>query len=255
MLRSRTTRLFIFSLMFAIALSFLLGYSSAKWFAIDTVPAPVTPNKITKKEPLKNFGIKPKKLDVDKITGKSQRSAPGEEQDTFTFTKTLKKDTAPAANPFARKEPPKQKKPKPEEKTKTVAAKPESLQPVKESLPSERKQEKLTVAKTIWPKKGSVKVKPSKPKRRLEKNRAVTGKVYTLQVGSFAALSNAKKLKRRIEKRGYHVYIQSFITRGKQWHSVRVGIYKTKSSAKRVAAQLNREMNMRAEVRNYRRGT
>ena len=59
---------------------------------------------------------------------------------------------------------------------------------------------------------------------------------YTIQVGSSRSLEQATELKDRLSKKGYVAYVQSVDLSDKgTWHRVRVGNYRDKEGAERIA--------------------
>jgi cell division septation protein DedD len=72
---------------------------------------------------------------------------------------------------------------------------------------------------------------------------------YTIQVGSSRSLEQASELKGRLSKRGYAAYVQSVDLSDKgTWHRVRVGNYRDKEGAERVANDLRSRESLPATV-------
>jgi cell division septation protein DedD len=72
---------------------------------------------------------------------------------------------------------------------------------------------------------------------------------YTIQVGSSRSLEQASELKGRLSKKGYAAYVQSVDLSDKgTWHRVRVGNYRDKEGAERVAGDLRSRESLPATV-------
>jgi DedD protein len=72
---------------------------------------------------------------------------------------------------------------------------------------------------------------------------------YTIQVSSFQSMDQANELKGRLSKRGYAAYVQSVDLSDKgTWHRVRVGNYRDKDGAERVASDLRSRESLPATV-------
>jgi cell division septation protein DedD len=72
---------------------------------------------------------------------------------------------------------------------------------------------------------------------------------YTIQVSSFRSLDQASELKGKLSKKGYIVYVQSVDLSDKgTWHRVRVGQYRDKEGAERVASDLRNRESLPATV-------
>jgi cell division septation protein DedD len=72
---------------------------------------------------------------------------------------------------------------------------------------------------------------------------------YTVQVGSSRSLEQATELKGRLSKKGYVVYVQTVDLSDKgTWHRVRVGNYRDKEGAERVASDLRSRESLPATV-------
>jgi cell division protein FtsN len=75
------------------------------------------------------------------------------------------------------------------------------------------------------------------------------GGEYTVQVSSFRSLDQASDLKGRLSKRGYSAYVQSVDLSDKgTWHRVRVGNYRDKDGAERVASDIRSRESLPAMV-------
>jgi cell division septation protein DedD len=72
---------------------------------------------------------------------------------------------------------------------------------------------------------------------------------YTIQVGSSRSLDQATELKGRLSKKGYVVYVQTVDLSDKgTWHRVRVGNYRDKEGAERVASDIRSRESLPATV-------
>jgi len=72
---------------------------------------------------------------------------------------------------------------------------------------------------------------------------------YTIQVSSFRSMDQASELKGRLSKKGYAAYVQSVELSDKgTWHRVRVGNYRDKDGAERVAGGLRSQESLPATV-------
>jgi cell division septation protein DedD len=72
---------------------------------------------------------------------------------------------------------------------------------------------------------------------------------YTIQVSSSRSLEQATELKGRLSKKGYTAYVQSVdLTDKGTWHRVRVGNYRDKDGAERVASDLRSRESLPATV-------
>lgn len=72
---------------------------------------------------------------------------------------------------------------------------------------------------------------------------------YTIQVSSFRSWEQASDLKGRLSKRGYAAYVQSVDLNDKgTWHRVRIGNYRDKDAAERVANDLRNRESLQAMV-------
>jgi cell division septation protein DedD len=75
------------------------------------------------------------------------------------------------------------------------------------------------------------------------------GGEYTIQVGSSRNLEQATELKGRLSKKGYTAYVQSVELSDKgTWHRVRVGSYRDKEGAERVASDIRSRESLPATV-------
>jgi cell division septation protein DedD len=72
---------------------------------------------------------------------------------------------------------------------------------------------------------------------------------YTIQVSSFRSMEQASELKGRLSKKGYAAYVQSVDISDKgMWHRVRIGTYRDKEGAERVASDLRGRESLPATV-------
>jgi cell division septation protein DedD len=90
-----------------------------------------------------------------------------------------------------------------------------------------------------------------KPKESSPASRAASsqGGDYTIQVGSSRSWEQANDLKGRLSKKGYAAYVQSVDLNDKgTWHRVRVGNYREKDAAERVANDIRNRESLQAMV-------
>lgn len=72
---------------------------------------------------------------------------------------------------------------------------------------------------------------------------------FTIQVSSFRSMDHASELKGRLSKKGYAAYVQSVDLNDKgTWHRVRIGSYRDKDGAERVASDLRSRESLPATV-------
>lgn len=78
---------------------------------------------------------------------------------------------------------------------------------------------------------------------------ATQGGDYTIQVSSFRSLDQASELKGRLSKKGYAAYVQSVDLNEKgTWHRVRIGTYRDKGGAERIANDVRSRESLPAAV-------
>ena len=100
-----------------------------------------------------------------------------------------------------------------------------------------KKKAKSPKVKKIQPKKIAKKSTPQRPKKNIVKK--TSDKQYTLQISSHRTRDLAETLKKKLKNRGYKAYILSIDLGDKgMWHRVRVGKYKSREDAEKVANQL-----------------
>lgn len=95
----------------------------------------------------------------------------------------------------------------------------------------EKKQSKLAVAKPAV---------SSKPK-------------FTVQVGSFPSSKKADDLKKKLSGKGYYTYIYEIKRSKSVWYRVRVGAFKTRTDAERMAGLLKRREKLTGVIQPYER--
>ena len=91
----------------------------------------------------------------------------------------------------------------------------------------------------------------AKPKESSPTSRVASsqGGDYTIQVGSSRSWEQANDLKGRLSKKGYAAYVQSVDLNDKgMWHRVRIGNYRDKDAAERVASDLRHRESLQAIV-------
>ncbi len=112
------------------------------------------------------------------------------------------------------------------------------------SEPVEKVAEKVNKPETETVKKEAPKKEPPKPKpATVEETKpfpiqSKTANYYTIQVGAFSSKAEAEKLKRRLKKKGYTVFINTS-KRGKILYRVRVGRFLKRSDAEAAALKLS----------------
>jgi cell division septation protein DedD len=96
----------------------------------------------------------------------------------------------------------------------------------------------------------SAAVSESKPKPAAAAHTSLgQGGDYTIQVGSSRSLEQATELKGRLSKKGYTAYVQTVDLSDKgTWHRVRVGAYRDKEGAERVAMDIRNRESLPATV-------
>lgn len=65
-----------------------------------------------------------------------------------------------------------------------------------------------------------------------------TQKLFTVQVGAFASLANAKTVQERLEKNGYEATITTVESSGKMLHKVHVGSFDTRTKARALSEEI-----------------
>lgn len=198
--------------------SFSLGFISSRVYnrAAETVNEDAGAEK---SEPY--AGFTPKRLDADAIMSEPETGGGQPAQGEFSFPETLKQETAPSADPFRRETSP--------------------------SAPAEKRDGRAEKPKAPPEKKTAAVNKERKALRERKEGR------LTIQVGSFVSASDAERLKRRLEAKGYDAYTQTARIGGKTWVRVRVGAFKSASAAKRAAEKLQKDEKLPTLVMTYER--
>jgi cell division septation protein DedD len=120
------------------------------------------------------------------------------------------------------------------------AKKKESSPEKKPPKKSKRDTEKRVVKKTETPKTGSAKSSRKPPSGAISRPRP-SGKVYTIQVASVKNARDADRLVAKLKKKGFNAYRAIGKVPGKGiWYRVRVGEYKSKTSATSTLNKLKR---------------
>jgi cell division septation protein DedD len=79
---------------------------------------------------------------------------------------------------------------------------------------------------------------------------ASTAQSYTIQVGAFLQLDNARRLAQSVSKKGYTARVISLNdSHGKKWHCVRVGNYPDRDRAIKTAEEIETKLNLKPIVR------
>ena len=136
--------------------------------------------------------------------------------------------------------------------TKPVAKKQPTL-PKPKAIPLDDKNRQI-VNKAIAKKEVQKTVAPSEPKvTRVEPPK--TKKVdqsYAIQLGSFSSQKNAIGLKRKLQKKKYHAYIEVIKTSKGISHRVRVGPYYKYDQITAIRKKINRSFKLNGKIVNYR---
>ena len=79
-------------------------------------------------------------------------------------------------------------------------------------------------------------------------------KKLTIQVGSFKYKKEALALVRKLGKKGYRAYVVPFKLKGETWSRVRVGVFDSTVSAKKIARKLERDLKLPTLLVSYQGG-
>ncbi len=132
----------------------------------------------------------------------------------------------------------------------TVAAKatvktPVKAQPkkaVKLAPPKKKTAPKKKVAKKAAPKKKAVKEAPPKKVVKLAATLP-----WAINLASFSKASAAKDLAAKLKSYKYNAYTTEFEKDGQVWHRVRIGFYKSRREAMKVASALSEKKLVRSK--------
>lgn len=204
-------------------LSLMAGYISGKVFNKDTAEVE------EEQEASGNVfsGMIPRFLDVDEV--EKETTVDPKSADTFSFHTRLEKETAPANKPL-----------------------PKSTTPVGSKKPEPSAAKKQAPPRTVKAARKSSKPKPAKRSVAESKNAKV--KKLTIQVGSFKLRSEAYALVRKLSKKGYRAYVVPFKFKGETWSRVRVGVFDSAASAKKMARKLELEQKLPVLLVSYQSG-
>ncbi len=209
------------------AVAFLVGYLTGD---PDTKPNGKVVTSDTSSKPDSLSGVTAKKLNTGAIIDSAEIAAPPVKEREFTFTQKLQDETAPVLStepkPVKKKseiEPPPVKKPKQAPVKETD--KPKNIKPTKKSTPPVAKIDRASESKNM----------------------------LTIQVAAFRTMDEAKVLRNRLQRKNRNAYIVRFIKDGVTWYRVRVGVYKTSSAAKRVAASIEKTEKLPTLIVTYTR--
>ncbi len=78
----------------------------------------------------------------------------------------------------------------------------------------------------------------SAPSADKPEEQTATGTGFLVTAGSFTVPANAERVKRNLEKRGYHPYLSRIERRGTSYHRVVVGTYGSREEAEAVRREL-----------------
>ncbi|THB63598.1 MAG: hypothetical protein D6B27_11985 [Gammaproteobacteria bacterium] len=76
----------------------------------------------------------------------------------------------------------------------------------------------------------------------------VVGVAWDVQVGSFSSEENALSLKKKLGKKGYRVYVETFEVNNKNMYRVRVGPEMDKAKVERIAKKLKNNEKLPAKI-------
>lgn len=241
-LNSRQIAILLISAVGIAGVTFAVGYLSKSKDAAEKQPIAAKPDLDVPAAP----GGITQKLDTDAIlkereVGKSAGSA-----ENFTFQKTLMKDTAPAKEPAAAVPAPQAVPPAPVEPAKTE--KKEAKVATADKQPIEQK---IAGKKQTQEKKAANPAPKEKPKHETPPAAVKPGKLFSIQVASFASKSDAQKLVARLEGKRFMANIAEFKDNGTFWYRVKVGPYKTEQAANRDLGRVKAEGSAKAFVTGY----
>jgi tetratricopeptide (TPR) repeat protein len=99
-------------------------------------------------------------------------------------------------------------------------------------------------------KQAAKRIKSSRTTVRKKPVQATKTKPWVVQVGAFSKYTNAKRLKQRLQEKGYHVAIDEVHSNGRRLHVVRVLRYGSKQEAQEVGKELKARMGLDFRVIN-----
>ena len=107
--------------------------------------------------------------------------------------------------------------------------------------PSKKKVAEKVVAK-----------KKAPPKKLVSKKAAPVGKLaatlpWAINLASFSKASAAKNLAAKLKSSGYNSYTTEFEKDGQVWHRVRIGFYKSREEAMKIASTLSKKKLVRSK--------
>lgn len=85
-------------------------------------------------------------------------------------------------------------------------------------------------------------------KKKNEKPKTISKKQFYIQIIATSKKSVAEKEKIRFERKGYNVFLVKDKVKGKNIYKVRIGTFKTKEQAKKIASKIAKEFNIKPWV-------
>jgi cell division septation protein DedD len=134
------------------------------------------------------------------------------------------------------------------EGAKPVKAPPEKT--AKKSTPKKKAAQKVVAKKKVA--KKVVAKKKVAPKKLVSKKAAPAGKLaatlpWAINLASFSKASAAKDLAAKLKAAGYNAYTTEFEKDGQLWHRVRIGFYKSREEAIKIASTLSQKKLVRSK--------
>ena len=130
---------------------------------------------------------------------------------------------------------------------KTTVKAPEKAPPKKavKKSPPKKKIVKKKVAKKAAPKKKVIKKAP--PKKAAPAGKLAATLPWAINLASFSKASAAKSLAAKLKSHKYNAYTTEFEKDGQVWHRVRIGFYKSREEAMKVASALSKKKLVRSK--------
>ena len=138
----------------------------------------------------------------------------------------------------------------------TAEERAEGAKPVKAAVKKDRKAPPEKAVKLAPPKKKAAKKvvakKKSPPKKLTSRKAAPAGKLaatlpWAINLASFSKPSAAKNLAAKLKSSSYNAYTTEFEKDGQVWHRVRIGFYKSREEAMKVASTLSKKKLVRSK--------
>jgi cell division protein FtsN len=237
---ARQVAILLISAVAIAGVTFAIGFLSK---GKETSQAPAIALKPDVDTPASPGGVT-QKLDTDAILKEREIGKSAVPVGQFTFQKTLMQDTGPAKEPAPAVQAPPAEPPKVEKKE-------------PQGAPADKKpaEQKIAGKKQAQEKKPAGPAPKENPRHDTQpataKPSATPGKMFTLQVASFSAKTDAEKLVAQLAARRFMANIQEFKDKGATWYRVRVGVYKTEQAAIRDLGRLKADGTTKAFVTGY----